>query len=294
MGKFILIDFKKRGEHSDLKKLGPDLLKKMDVWIANYREGTPTEVECATMEQVTIVELIQEYDTAAEKLKRVKDEVPEARAHFVKHLGWRRGLLYLNFGATVEVFKEMAVATLQRCGEMWKTYEHDLIASFPVGDSAIKRELAEFLSQTSQYIEDTFPERKGDSAELLEFLSRTSKYIEDTSTFPECVVGLDAFDDELPDGTPSYTAFQQQVMASEDKLKVASAEAIPGELEKIKDSSMSGFKLAVNQAIEKAVAGIIVDLQNYTLPHLDEAEMESLRKELIKSAEEYGESRMDA
>jgi hypothetical protein len=267
MGKFILIDFKKKGEHSDLKKLGPDLLKKMDVWIANYQDGTPTEEECATMEQATIVELTKEYDTEAEKLKRVKDEVPEARAHFVKYLGWKRGLLFLKFGATVKALKEQAVETLQRCGEMWKTYEHDLIASFPVGESDIKRELAEFLSQTSQYIEDTFPEG---------------------------VAGLDAFDDELPDGTPSYTAFQQQVMASEDTLKVASAEAIPGELEKIKDSSIFGFKLAVNKAIEKAVAGIIVDLQNGTLPYLDEAEMESLRKELIKSAEEYGESRMDA
>jgi len=267
MGKFILIDFKKKGEHSDLKKLGPDLLKKMDVWIAKYQDGTPTAEECASMEEAKIVELTQEYDTEAEKLKRVKDEVPEKRAHFVKYLGWKRGKLFLKFGATVEALKEQAVEILQRCGEMWKTYEQDLIASFPVGESAINRELAAFLSQTSQYIEDTFPEG---------------------------LLGLDVFDDELPDGTPSYTDFKQQVMASEDKLKVASTKAIPGEIEKIKESSIVGFKLAANQAIEQAVAGIILDLQNDTLPYLDGAEMESLRKELIKSAEEYGASRMDA
>ena len=112
--------------------------------------------------------------------------------------------------------------------------------------------------------------------------------------FPEGVSGLDAFDDALPNGTPSYTEFQRSVMASEHKLKVANKEAIPGELAKVKESSKDGFKLAVNEGIQKAIAEIVLDLQQEeTLPYLEEDEMEAFRKELIKSAEEYGASRME-
>ena len=114
MGKFILIDLKKRGEHAELKKLGPNLLSSMDVWIANYQDGTPTAEECTTMEEAKIVELTEEYDTKAEKLWRVKEEVPEARAQFVKYLGWKRGKLFLKFGATIELLKDQAVETLVR------------------------------------------------------------------------------------------------------------------------------------------------------------------------------------
>lgn len=152
---------------------------------------------------------------------------------------------------------------------MWKAFEQALLTSFPVAESTIQQELAEFLTQTTQYIEDTFPEG---------------------------VKGLDAFDDALPNGTPSYTEFQRQVMASENKLKVANKDAIPGELKKVKESSKAGFKLAINEAIQKAVANIVLDLNDDTdsmLPYLDEAEMESFRKELVKSAEEYGASRME-
>jgi len=263
---FILIDFKKRDEHSRLKKLGPSLLKKMDVWIANYHDGTPTAEECTTMEEAKIVELTTEYDTVSQQLLRVKEEIPNEREQFVKYLGWKRGKLFLKFGATIEALKEQAVETLQRCDEMWKTFEQELVESFPVAEDTIGAELAEFLANTTQYIEDTFPEG---------------------------VKGLDAFDDALPNGVPSYTEFQRSVMASENKLKVANKDAIPGELKKIKETSKEAFKLAVNKAIQKAVADIVVDLSDDTLPYLDEAEMEDLRKGLIESAEDYGASRMD-
>lgn len=267
MGKFILIDLKKRGEHSELKKLGPTLLNKMDVWIAEYQDGTPTAEECTTVENAKIQELMDEYDVESEKLGRVKEEVPEARAQFVKYLNWKRGKLFLKFGATIQALEEQAVTTLQHCQEMWETFQESLKTSFPVEPSVIGQELQEFLSQTTQYIEDTFPEG---------------------------VKGLDQFDDALPNGTPSYTEFQRSVMASEHKLKEANTAAIPDELAKLQESSKEGFKLAVNEAIQKAIADIVLDLQQEeTLPYLDEEEMEAFRKELIKAAEEYGASRME-
>jgi hypothetical protein len=83
-------------------------------------------------------------------------------------------------------------------------------------------------------------------------------------------------------------------MASEHKLKEANTAAIPDELAKLQESSKEGFKLAVNEAIQKAIADIVLDLQQEeTLPYLDEEEMEAFRKELIKAAEEYGASRME-
>lgn len=263
----ILIDLKKRGERSRLKKLGPSLLQKMDVWIANYDDGTPTAEECTEVEEAKIVELTEEYDTVSRQLWRVKDEIPQEREQFVKHLGWKRGKLFLKFGATIESLKEQAVETLQHCDEMWKQFEQELIESFPVEESLIGQELQEFLANTTQHINDTFPEG---------------------------VAGLDQFDDALPDGVPSYAEFQRTVMASENKLNVTNKEAIPGELAKIKESSKAGFKLAVNEAIQKAVAEIVMDLSDDTLPYLDEADMAAFRKELIQSAKDYGASRMDA
>jgi hypothetical protein len=105
--------------------------------------------------------------------------------------------------------------------------------------------------------------------------------------------GLDAFDDALPDGIPSYNEFQRTVMASENQLKVKNKDAIPGELEKIKESSKAALKTSINEAIQKAVADMVLDFQDDTLPYLDESDMAAFRKELAKVAEEYGASRIE-
>ena len=238
----------------------------MDIWIAQYDDGTPTAEECTQIEEAKIAELTTEYDTVSQQLWRVKDEIPQEREQFVKYLGWKRGKLFLKFGATIEALKEQAVKTLQQCNEMWKTFEQELIESFPVEETTIGAELAEFLTSTTQYINDTFPEG---------------------------VAGLDAFDDALPDGVPSYNEFQRTVMASENKLKVKNKDAIPGELEKIKESSKAALKTSINEAIQKAVADMVLDFQDDTLPYLDESDMAAFRKELAKVAEEYGASRIE-
>lgn len=249
-----------------MKKLSKELLSQMDVWIANYQDETPTAEECTVVEEAKIVELTTEYDTVAGTLWRVKEEVPKEREQFVKYLGWKRGKLFLKFGATIQALKDQAIETLTHCDEMWKTFEAELIESFPVPEPTIGQELQEFLTGTTNYVNDTFPEG---------------------------VEGLDAFDDALPDGVPSYTEFQRTVLASENKLKTVNKEAIPGEIAKIKETGKVGLKLAVNEAIQKAVADFIMDFSDESLPYLNEEENAALRKELAAAVKDYGASRMD-
>lgn len=83
------------------------------------------------------------------------------------------------------------------------------------------------------------------------------------------------------------------VAGKEKELKEANKKAIPGELVKIKQGSTARFKNIINEAVEKAIANIVVDLSDDSLPYLPEAEMALLRKELVASAKAYGATRIE-
>lgn len=266
MGKFILIDFKKMDEHKRLKKLGPALLSKMNRWIARYEDGTPTEEECTTMEAEKIAELTQEFDTEAEKLWRVKKEVPKERSQFVRSLQKKEGKLFKKFTNAVEALKEQAADLLTYCSESYETFEADLRASFPVGDDTIGTELNDFLEDMKAHIEESYPEG---------------------------VAGLDSYDDELPNGILSFADFCEMVQGKEDELKAASADAIEAKVQEIKDGSQTRFKISINEAIQATIDEIVADLSDDTLPYLGEEDMQALRDELIAGVKEYGESRLD-
>lgn len=263
---FILIDFKKREERKQLKKLGPSLLQKMDRWIASCTDSTPTEDECKKMEEEQIKGLIDQYDKEAAKLKRVSDEVPAEREEFVQFLGWKRGKLYMKFSDAIGALKQQAEDTLKRCGDSYKAFEKEQLESFPVPEEELTTELAEFMADMTKYIEDTYPEG---------------------------VKGLDGYDDELPSGVQSYSEFQAMVAAKEPELKEANKKAIPGAITQLKEHSKTRFKNIINDAVKKAVDEIVTDLSDDVLPYLGEAEMAALRKELIESAKAYGATRLE-
>jgi hypothetical protein len=62
---------------------------------------------------------------------------------------------------------------------------------------------------------------------------------------------------------------------------------------KVKENSKEMVKNKINEAIREAVNAIEIDLSDDVLPYLDESAMTALRVELIASAQEYGNSRLD-
>ena len=155
---FILIDFKKREEHRQLKQLGPDMLKDYDRFVANYSETTPTEDECKAAEDAEIQRLIGKFDEALSKLKRVKEDHDEQKEQFVRMLNWKRGKLYLKFSDAVGALKAQALDILKQCTETFDSFEKELIASFPIAESEISKELSAFMASQTSFIEETYPE----------------------------------------------------------------------------------------------------------------------------------------
>jgi hypothetical protein len=268
MGRFILIDFKKKAEQKELRQLAGEYGRTFDDWVARFaNDGTPpNEEQCATLEADKITSLLQDFDQQAAALKRVQDEVPNRKNVLVSNLDRRKGRLYTRFCFHVQALQEQAASTMQFCLDALKEYETSLVEMLPTTDAAISNEIKKLMADCEQYIE---------------------------VSFPDGVAGLDSYDNVLPQGIPSYSKFKEMVQVKETELKTKNAIEIPLELEKIKAISVKRFQEQINEAIIKAMAEIELDLSDDTLPFLDHDAMESLRKELMASAKEYGTSRLD-
>jgi hypothetical protein len=268
MGRFILIDFKKKEEQSQLRSLAGEYGRQFDDWVARFHDdGTPPNQEqCAQLEADKIASLLEDFDTQAGKLKRVQDEVLQRKSVLVTNLDRRQGRLFTRFSFTVQALQEQAAATMQFCVDALKEYESSLVEMLPTTGAAIANEMKKCMADCEQFIE---------------------------ASFPEGVAGLDSYDEALPDGVPSYSKFKELVQLKETELKEKNAKAIPAELEKIKATAAKRFQAQINEAITKAMAEIEQDLSDDTLPFLDHAAMVSLRTELMASAKEYGTSRLD-
>lgn len=268
MGRFILIDFKKKEEQSKLRNLPGEYGRQFDDWVACFaNDGTPpNQEECATLEAEKMADLMKDFDTAAGKLGRIQDEVPARKKVLESNLDRRRGRLYTRFSFHVQALQEQAAVTMQFCVDALKEYDSSLVEMLPTTGAAIANEIKKCMADCEQFIE---------------------------ASFPEGVAGLDSYDNVLPDGVPSYSKFKELVQLKETELKAKNAAAIPAEIEKIKATAAKRFQDQINEAILKAMAEIEQDLSDDTLPFLDQAAMVSLRSELMASAKEYGTSRLD-
>ena len=156
---------------------------------------------------------------------------------------------------------------MQFCVDSLQALEQQLRGQIPIRDSQMEQDFADWNKQIQEYIE---------------------------TTFPEGVVGIDSYDDILPDGLPSYKEFQQQCTTKMEELRKLNQSAIPEALEKVKTSSRYMFQNRINQAIQAAVQEIESDLSNdTTLAFLDDTAMAELKQELIVLAKEYAHSRLD-
>ena len=268
--KFILIDFKKREERSALQKLVPEIGMKLDRWIHDYDCGDatpPNEDEAKALEDAQIAELLVEYDTRAGQLWRVKEEHAEKREQLVKNLDKRKGRLFRKYSDVVSALKNQAADTMQYCVDTFESFEQSLGDVLPTSEADLDKAFEGHLEQIQNYIE---------------------------STFPDGVTGMDSYDDALPDGLPAYPAFKEMVAAKKEEYKAKNTEAIPGAVEKVKESSKDMFKDVINKAVETAIEEIVEDLSDDVLPYLDEDAMQALRDELIAAAKEYGASRIES
>lgn len=267
--KFILIDLRKREEARALDDLVRKLIADMDSWIADYGSDDatpPNNEECADLEAKKIEALLSRYDLEAATLKRVKDSHSVKRQALDLKLDSRKGRLYQKFRGTVENLEEQATMCMKFCVDTLKEYEASLKERFPINDGSILKEISACMLGAEQYI---------------------------NVVFPEGVVGLDKYDDTLPDGLPSYAAFKDMVIEKQGELMELNKAAIPNEIEKIKKDSRIRFRNSINDAIKEAIKDMENELFEEKLPFLTESEMDSLRSELIAYVKEYGESRLD-
>ena len=264
---FILIDFKKKDERSRLNKLVAAYQTKMNKWVRAYpNDGTPPgEDECAELEDAQITTFLEEFDAEAKVLWRVEKEVPSKRTLLKSKLEKKKGKLYRRFSDTVDALKDQAAEALTFCLDALKDSETELTDMLPVGVEVIEKEFEELAATCNSYVENSYPEG---------------------------VAGLDAYDDDLPEGIPSYTDFQALCEEKQAAIKDASERAIPAHIESLKEKTLAMCKEKIDEAIQKATEDIVTDLSDDVLTYLSEEDMLALREELVGSAKEYGASRL--
>mmetsp|Transcript_33047 Transcript_33047/g.46921 ORF Transcript_33047/g.46921 Transcript_33047/m.46921 type:complete len:269 (-) Transcript_33047:108-914(-) len=266
---FILIDFKKKDERKRLRKLVPHFVQQMAMWVSIYQNedgAPPNEEECQALEDEQIAMLVDKFNAEADNLQRVKEEHSRVRDRLELELGLYRGRLFSKFSDEVDALKNQAEDTLKYCMKSLQEEEEELKESMPMAENQIEAEFKQLLASMTAHID---------------------------RVYPGGVDGLDSYDDELPEGIPSFADFKAMLVDKEAEYKEMNQETIPAALEEIKGNTTTMVKTKINEAIKAAMKDIVEDLSDDVLPYLDEDAMAGLRAELIASAKEYGTSRLD-
>jgi len=262
----VLIDFKKMADSETLGRLPSKYAHEYDKWVKSVADETPTEEECTQKEQEKMDELEKAFDAEAGAMFRVQDEVPDAKEELLTHLKRRRGKLYKKFSSQVEALGDQAADCIEQCVDYLTRTKSRMKKSLPVAEGVISDAISDVNKNCDAYI---------------------------TNTFPDGVDGLDNYDDELPDGIPSYAEFKEQVSAAEAELAEENLSKVEAGIEEVKSGALAMAKDKVNEAIKTAMEEVKANLSDDVLPYLDSDKMESLRGELITSCDEYGTSRLD-
>jgi len=238
-------------------------------WITDFTnddDTPPSHDQCAELEEAKITELMESFMSKTKPLSRVKDYIPEKADKLQALLDMRRGYLYKRFANVVEALEDTAAGMLSFCTISLESKEAELKELFPIKESKVAEEIQELRDELNKWI---------------------------SNGFPDGVEGLDAYDDYLPDGIPSFAAFKEAVSLKEEELTALNSEAIATKLQETRDFSKREVKEKVNAAIAAAVAAVEEDLSDDMLPYLDESSMAEFRAELISASKEYGCSRLD-
>mmetsp|Transcript_3405 Transcript_3405/g.4968 ORF Transcript_3405/g.4968 Transcript_3405/m.4968 type:complete len:275 (+) Transcript_3405:69-893(+) len=273
MGKFILIDLKKRDEKKKLRELCHEIVKDFSEWVRNYEvddNTPPNEEECAALEEAKFEELKAAFQEQAQHLRRITTLVEMKTLDTYAALDMRRGYLYRRFADDVEELEEQAGRMLTHCVKTLETKVSEVSDMLPMTEAQIGEEMEQMKNVLTGWIETNFPDGVG---------------------------GLDSYDDELPDGTPSYSEFLESVGAAEADLMEKNAAAIEAEVAEAKEEYSTMLKVKVNEAINKAVEEIIQDInedaKEEEFDYLDEDARAELLETLAQEVKDYGASRLD-
>jgi len=264
---WITNGFKKRKEKKELVQLGADVRVQFYTWVKEHDCGDdtpPNEEECEELVRAKVAELLASYDTGAAGLQRVENQHAERRETLIENLEKCKGNLFLKYSDAVAALTNQAGNTMEYCVECLAALDAEQI--LPTSEELLEQMFEALTEHLTDYIE---------------------------TTFPDGVAGMDAYDDVLPEGLPSYAEFLESVEAKHEEFKAKNPEAIPGAIEEVKTTSKQMFQDVINKAIFAAMEEIVLDLSDDTLPYLDEDQMQALRHDLITDAKEYGASRIE-
>jgi len=237
------------------------------MWVKEHDCGDdtpPNEEECAELVGVEVEELLAAYDAGAAALPRAEKIHEETRESLIGNLKRVEGNLFLKYSDAVAALTNQAGNTMEYCVECLAALDAEQI--LPTSEELLEQMFEALTEHLTDYIE---------------------------TTFPDGVAGMDAYDDVLPEGLPSYAEFLESVEAKHEEFKAKNPEAIPGAIEEVKTTSKQMFQDVINKAIFAAMEEIVLDLSDDTLPYLDEDQMQALRNDLITDAKEYGASRIE-
>lgn len=245
-------------------------VKAMDIMISMHRSfgGTPpSKSECTELEEKRIESLMSEFPSkASEALGRevletenlYKEKSKELQASLDK----RRGRLYQKYAGHVEKLEEQATSMLGDCVKALAAQKTEMEGLLPLKEEEINTEFEELIEDLKQEVE---------------------------SRYPKGVIGLDKYDDALPDGIPSWKDFLIQVDTTKQQLLEANKIAIEQEVSSIKLSTAILIRDKINAAIRASVEEVKLDLSDDVIPFLDDEATASLKKELIETTEAYAQ-----
>ena len=218
-------------ELSDLDRIVAHLMRELDDEINWYEnDGTPPTAEQAKeWEDERFAAYQQQYDgKAKDKCGRDpandQDNISVRKRMLGRQQESRRGKLFARFSDDVAGLVVKASMTLQNCVESLAELQSNLTDNLPLKASIIASE----FTALNVRLEDSI-----------------------NASFPDGVAGLDNYDDELPEGIPSYENFKTSVMAAQEEVMNANVEAV--------DNAIIELKAGVAAAIEEDLSDDVVE-----------------------------------
>lgn len=197
-------------------------------WYEN--DGTPPTAEQAKeWEDERFAAYQQQYDgKAKDKCGRDpandQDNISVRKRILGRQQESRRGKLFARFSDDVAGLVVKAAMTLKNCVTELSELQVSLIDNLPLKASVISSE----FTALNVRLEDMV-----------------------NASFPDGVVGLDNYDDELPEGIPSYTDFKTSLMAAQEEILNANVEAV--------DDAIIELKVGVAAAIEEDLSDDVIE-----------------------------------
>mmetsp|Transcript_24527 Transcript_24527/g.40890 ORF Transcript_24527/g.40890 Transcript_24527/m.40890 type:complete len:259 (-) Transcript_24527:122-898(-) len=218
-------------ELKDLDKIVHFLIKQFEDQIDGFEnDGTPPTADQAKEWEDERIEAFQnDYDRRAKDLCNrdpvdKHDNIAVRKRILGRKMEARRGKLFARFSDDVQALTVKAALTLKRCVEGLAELESSITEQLPLKNSYIA---SEFTALKDRLEEDII------------------------ASFPEGVTGLDNYDDELPEGVPSYVDFKASVDASQEQLLEANVAAVA--------EALAAYKQGVVAAVEASLNEDVVD-----------------------------------